>query len=573
MFDPAGKRDVRRLGAGQFDWSTTLASTPRAAIYLRVSTGRQAENDLSIPDQKAQTEAWVAQRGWSVAAEYIEPGASATDDKRPEFQRMIERACNGENAFDVIVVHSFSRFFRDAFGLEFYVRKLAKHGVRLVSITQELGDDPAQVMMRQVIALFDEYQSKENAKHVPRSMKENARQGYWNGNRPPFGYTAVEVERRGNRVKKKLAIDPVEAETVRLIFRLFLVGDEDCGPMGVKSIVVWLNEHGYRTRGGSTWAIGPVHALLSNPVYSGRMRFNRHEARSGRRKSEAEQVFAEVPAIIEPQVFEQVQSFLKERNPRVTPPRMVSGPILLPGLAVCASCHGAMTLRTGTSKMGNVYRYYSCSTCARHGKSVCKGRSIRMDKLDTIVVDQLVDRLLDPPRLTAMLSSLGSELAAKEKAVNTRIVALEREAHEAGEKLRRLYQAIEDGVAEMDDILKDRITALKLDRDRVQEALARARAGARPSVEVSPIVVEQFGETMRENLTTGEIPFRKAYLGSLVDRVEVDDHTVRIVGRKDVLKQAVLANGGPVPGVRSFVRKWRSLRESNPSFQIENLTS
>ena len=196
-----------------------------------------------------------------------------------------------------------------------------------------------------------------------------------------------------------------------------------------------------------------------------------------------------------------------------------------------------------------------------------------MDKLDTIVVDQLVDRLLDPPRITAMLSSLGSELAAKEKAVNTRIVALEREAHEAGEKLRRLYQAIEDGVAEMDDILKDRITALKLDRDRVQEALACARVGARPSVEVSPMVVEQFGATMRENLTTGEIPFRKAYLDSLIDRVEVDDHAVRIVGRKDVLKQAVLSKSGPIPGVRSFVRKWRSLGESNPSFQIENLTS
>ena len=145
----------------------------------------------------------------------------------------------------MIVVHSFSRFFRDAFGLEFYVRKLAKHGVRLVSITQELGDDPAQVMMRQVIALFDEYQSKENAKHVLRSMKENARQGYWNGARPPFGYQAVEVERRGSRIKKKLAIDPVEAETVRLIFRLFLEGDGRSGPMGVKAIAVWLNTHGY----------------------------------------------------------------------------------------------------------------------------------------------------------------------------------------------------------------------------------------------------------------------------------------------------------------------------------------
>ena len=174
----------------------------RAAVYLRVSTGRQAEHDLSIPDQKAHVSAWVAQRGWIVAAEYVEAGASATDDRRPEFQRMIERASEDDGPFDVIVVHSFSRFFRDAFGLEFYVRKLAKHGVRLVSITQELGDDPAQVMMRQVIALFDEYQSKENAKHVLRSMKENARQGYWNGSRPPFGYKAVEVERRGSRIKK-----------------------------------------------------------------------------------------------------------------------------------------------------------------------------------------------------------------------------------------------------------------------------------------------------------------------------------------------------------------------------------
>lgn len=39
-------------------------------------------------------------------------------------------------AFDVILVHSFNRFFRDQFQLEFYVRWLAKNGVRLVSITR-----------------------------------------------------------------------------------------------------------------------------------------------------------------------------------------------------------------------------------------------------------------------------------------------------------------------------------------------------------------------------------------------------------------------------------------------------
>ena len=65
--------------------------------------------------------------------------------------------------FDVVVVHSFSRFFRDHFELEFYVRKLAKNGVRPVSITEEMGDDPMHVMMRPMMALFYEYQSKENA--------------------------------------------------------------------------------------------------------------------------------------------------------------------------------------------------------------------------------------------------------------------------------------------------------------------------------------------------------------------------------------------------------------------------
>ncbi len=98
---------------------------------------------------------------------------------------MIERACDDDHPFDVIVVHSYSRFFRDAFGLEMYIRKLAKVGVRLISITQELGEDPAQAMMRQVIALFDEYQSRENGKHVLRAMKENARQGFYNGSPAP----------------------------------------------------------------------------------------------------------------------------------------------------------------------------------------------------------------------------------------------------------------------------------------------------------------------------------------------------------------------------------------------------
>jgi DNA invertase Pin-like site-specific DNA recombinase len=144
----------------------------RAALYLRVSTARQAEHDVSIPDQKRQGKAYCAARGYQLIETYIEPGASATNDRRPEFQRMIEAGTSKPAPFDIVIVHSFSRFFRDHFELEFYVRKLAKNGVRFVSITQEMGDDPMHVMMRQIMALFDEYQSKENAKHVLRALKK-----------------------------------------------------------------------------------------------------------------------------------------------------------------------------------------------------------------------------------------------------------------------------------------------------------------------------------------------------------------------------------------------------------------
>jgi site-specific DNA recombinase len=48
-------------------------TTPvRAALYLRVSTGRQAENDLSIPDQRRQANGYCTSRGWEIVADYVE---------------------------------------------------------------------------------------------------------------------------------------------------------------------------------------------------------------------------------------------------------------------------------------------------------------------------------------------------------------------------------------------------------------------------------------------------------------------------------------------------------------------
>ncbi len=116
----------------------------RAALYLRVSTARQAEHDVSIPDQRRQGEGYCTSRGYRLVETYVEPGASATNDRRPEFQRMIEAGISKPAPFDVVVVHSFSRFFRDHFELEFYVRKLARNGIKLVRV--EVADREVRIM-------------------------------------------------------------------------------------------------------------------------------------------------------------------------------------------------------------------------------------------------------------------------------------------------------------------------------------------------------------------------------------------------------------------------------------------
>ena len=67
------------------------------------------------------------------------------------------------------------------------------------------------VMMRQITTLFGEYQSKENAKHTLRAMKENARQGFGTAHAADR-LRIVAAEQRGAKIKKKLEIDPIHAK-------------------------------------------------------------------------------------------------------------------------------------------------------------------------------------------------------------------------------------------------------------------------------------------------------------------------------------------------------------------------
>lgn len=344
-----------------------------------------------------------------------------------------------------------------------------------------------------------------------------------------------------------------------MIFRLAYEGTGSSGPLGVKALACHLNEHGHRTRRGARWGIGPLHSFLTSRTYMGEHRFNRKTWKTKEANPESEQIVVPVEPIIEPAVFNAVQARLKSRNPKVTPPRVVTGPILLTGIATCATCGGGMTLRTGKS---GKYRYYTCATCAQRGKSAYPGRSIPVDKLDTLVTDRLNECLFTTDRVRALLTGLLARQIARSDDHNQRVAALQNKLSECESRLSRLYEAIENGVADCTDpTLKDRLANLKNERDRAKAARDRAMQELQPETRITEEKINAFAGLMRANVANGPIPFRRAYIRAVIDQVEVDDTEIRIRGRKDVLERLVMSSGTIPAGVRSFVRKWRTTIE------------
>lgn len=111
----------------------------RACLYARVSTGRQADNDLSIPDQIRQMKAWCDQNNYQVVMEYKDEGASGTDENRPQFQRMLSDVCLSPSPVDIIVVYNLSRIYRNHLKLGGLLVDLKKHRVGLIDNPADTG--------------------------------------------------------------------------------------------------------------------------------------------------------------------------------------------------------------------------------------------------------------------------------------------------------------------------------------------------------------------------------------------------------------------------------------------------
>jgi site-specific DNA recombinase len=116
---------------------------------------------------------------------------------------------------------------------------------------------------------------------------------------------------------------------------------------------------------------------------------------------------------------------------------------------------------------------------------------------------------------------------AKNRAVEDRRATLAVELAATNEKLNRLYRAIEDGIVDPDAQLKERVDALKTQRDLAQASLDRIAVQADTRAMITRIGSPRSSSSCEKKLDTGDTWARKAYLQSVISQIEVDDDRVR----------------------------------------------
>jgi len=531
-------------------------------LYARVSTTRQAEINLSIPDQLKQMRARCAQNGDEIVCEYVEPGATGTDDSRPVFRGMIEDAEMRPAPFNAIIVHSFSRFFRDEVEFALYERSLKKSAVRVISITQQTSDDPAGNFSRRVFNLFDDYSSKENSKHTRRGMKENALQGFFNGSKPPFGYQAVAVAGVGNRgrTKKKLAIDEAEAVVVRKLFDLYehgLVG----APMGYKNIAEHLNAEKILMR-GAPWRIQKIHDILRSPTYFGEFLFNMRDSQTGELRAEAEWIKTSIDPIISREQFDRVAAIRVARSPQTTNPKVVASPSLFTGILKCGSCGAAMTRATGKS---GKYQYYKCATKMSIGCDACEARNLAMEKFDAEILKNLAQHVFTEQRVRLIMAGLRKDLKLMKSEGEKSIAGVKKALSAIDTKLKNLYLGIENGLPANDPVLQARLADLQGQR---KNALAEIAGGnTRPVLPMKQINDDQialFTEVVKAKFIRNDSAFTKRYVQLLVNEIKVKDGVAHVVGCSATLANAIASvKKGALEGVPRSITNWRARHDSN----------
>jgi site-specific DNA recombinase len=206
--------------------------------------------------------------------------------------------------------------------------------------------------------------------HIRRGKKDAAESGKWPGGRVPDGYIGIPYL-DGKKAKLRLEIDADRGPMIRGIFELAAEG------YSTYAIARRLNSDGHRTVLGRDWESSRLHDIIRNPFYAGRLR---------------EGVTGDWPALVEPDVWDQLQSPVPPRTAGRPPTR--GGTPALWKLARCNRCGTNMHSKTShhIRQDGTRQRYY---WCPGRQNGTCDAERIHGERVDKAIVEHLDQLFVD----------------------------------------------------------------------------------------------------------------------------------------------------------------------------------
>lgn len=409
-----------------------------AVIYARYSSHNQ--RDVSIDQQVKADREFADRQELKIVGIYADRAMTGTNDRRPEFQRMIEDA--KKRSFSYVIVYSLDRFARDRYDSVVYKRQLKECGVRVLSVMEHISDDPTGVLMESLLEGLAEYYSKELATKIRRGLSDNAEKCMVT-TALPFGY------RKGE--DGKYAIDENEAPIVREIYSRVLHGDS------LSSIIADLNSRGILTKRKSPWNKSSFGKLLSNERYIGYYIYGDYRIENG------------VPAIIDRETFDAVQQRLKlKANPRNSPikKRRENSVYLLTGKIFCGYCQSAMIGKSGTSKTGRLYAYYACKKQLL--EKSCKKKKIGRDRIEYLVAKALKEYAMQDGMIE-WLADRSIEYQEKH-AEPVEVTLLKEQLKQTEAGIKNIMNAIEQGI--FTPTTKDRLLELEDQKSTLSAQIA-----------------------------------------------------------------------------------------------------
>ena len=336
----------------------------KAVIYARFSSSSQREE--SIEGQIDVCKRYAKNNDIKVIGSYIDRNKTASKDieKRTQFQNMINDS--EKEQFEIILVYSFDRFARTKYDSVINKNDLKKRGIKVVSATEKITDDPNGVLMETLLEGMNEYYSLELSRKIRRGLNINAKKCLVNG-AIPYGYKSV---------NKKFVIDNEKAVVVKKIFEMYL------NDSTMTSICKYLNGLNYKTTHGNKFRISTINKILQNKRYCGYYIYKNHETEGG------------MPSIVSKEQFNEVAKKMAKNKKKPSASKAKGEQYLLTGKLFCGYCESGMRGTGGYGKLKKFYQYYSCINRVKKPR-ICDKKNVRKNYIEDLVVKLCYEQLTD----------------------------------------------------------------------------------------------------------------------------------------------------------------------------------